>query len=165
VTVTHKKVCMLGSFAVGKTSLARRYVHSIFSDKYQTTVGVKIEKKTVPVSGAEVCLVIWDIHGGTEFQPVHRSYLRGAAGYILVADGTRLSSVEDLRRFRETALAANPGAVGVLLLNKTDLASEWRVGPETERDLARQGWPVLRSSAKTGEGVEEGFLALARQMV
>ena len=42
-----KKVCMLGSLAVGKTSLVRRFVESIYSDVYQTTVGVKIDKKNV----------------------------------------------------------------------------------------------------------------------
>lgn len=39
------KVCMLGAFAVGKTSLVQRYVHSLFSDRYQTTLGVRIDKK------------------------------------------------------------------------------------------------------------------------
>ena len=43
----HKKICLLGGFGVGKTSLVSRFVHSIFSDKYLTTVGVKIDKKSV----------------------------------------------------------------------------------------------------------------------
>jgi len=165
VSVTHKKVCMLGSFAVGKTSLVRRYVHSIFSDKYQTTVGVKLEKKTVPVDSGEVVMVIWDIYGETEFQSIHRSYLRGAAGLMLVADGTRQSSVDALAGIRALALEESPNATGILLLNKADLATEWRLNSETERKLAEGNWPVLRTSAKTGEGVEEAFLALARQMV
>ena len=38
---------MLGAFAVGKTSLVARFVTSIFSDKYLTTLGVKIDKKLV----------------------------------------------------------------------------------------------------------------------
>ena len=42
-----KKICMLGAFAVGKTSLVQRYVNSIFSEKYHTTVGVRIEKTQV----------------------------------------------------------------------------------------------------------------------
>ena len=42
-----KKICMLGAFAVGKTSLVQRYVHSLYSDKYLTTVGVKIDKKAL----------------------------------------------------------------------------------------------------------------------
>ena len=38
-----KKICVLGGFAVGKTSLVARFVSSIFSDKYLSTVGVKID--------------------------------------------------------------------------------------------------------------------------
>jgi GTPase SAR1 family protein len=56
-----KKICMLGAFAVGKTSLVARYVKSIYSDKYQTTVGVKIEKKTLQVDGQEWNLIVWDL--------------------------------------------------------------------------------------------------------
>ena len=34
-----KKMCMLGGFSVGKTSLVSRFVSSIFSEVYLTTVG------------------------------------------------------------------------------------------------------------------------------
>jgi GTPase SAR1 family protein len=44
-----KKICMLGGFAVGKTSLVRRFVSNVFSDQYQTTIGVTVEKKCVTV--------------------------------------------------------------------------------------------------------------------
>ena len=39
-----KKICMLGSFAVGKTSLVQRFVQSTYSDRYHSTIGVKIDK-------------------------------------------------------------------------------------------------------------------------
>ena len=99
-----KKICMLGSFAVGKTSLVRRYVESIYSDVYHTTVGVKIDKKTVQVGEQEVGLVLWDLYGEDEFQKMRWSYVRGASGYLLVADGTRRatlrkSAVARRRRF------------------------------------------------------------------
>src|ERR1700675_4666549 len=84
-----KKVCMIGSFSVGKTSLIQRFVSSIFSDRYLTTVGVKIDKKVVRVDGEDVTLVLWDLYGEDEFQKMRMSYLRGASGYLLVADGTR----------------------------------------------------------------------------
>ena len=44
-----KKVCMVGVFATGKTSLVHRFVHSLFSAKYHSTVGVKIDRKQVQV--------------------------------------------------------------------------------------------------------------------
>ena len=49
-----KKVCMLGAAGVGKTSLVSRYVRSIFSDKYLTTLGVKIDKKVITLGDAEI---------------------------------------------------------------------------------------------------------------
>jgi GTPase SAR1 family protein len=55
------KVSMLGAFAVGKTSLVRQYVFSIFSGSYQTTLGVKIDKKSLEVDGEMVELILWDL--------------------------------------------------------------------------------------------------------
>jgi GTPase SAR1 family protein len=42
-----KKICMVGVFGTGKTCLVQRYVHSIFSVKYLSTVGVKIDRREV----------------------------------------------------------------------------------------------------------------------
>ena len=89
-----KKICMLGSFAVGKTSLVRRYVEGIYSDAYHTTVGVKVDKKVMHQDATEVTLVLWDIYGEDEFQKIRWTYLRGASGYLLVADGTRRATLE-----------------------------------------------------------------------
>ena len=83
-----KKICMLGSFSVGKTSLVRRFVESIFSEAYHTSIGVKVDKKVVRVDDEDVTLVLWDIHGEDVYQKIRMSYLRGMSGYLLVADGT-----------------------------------------------------------------------------
>ena len=53
-----KKICMVGSPSVGKTSLVARYVHSLFSDKYLSTIGVKIDKKTLRVNDRDVTLML-----------------------------------------------------------------------------------------------------------
>ena len=100
-----KKVCMLGGFAVGKTSLVARFVRSIFSEKYLTTVGVKIDKKAVMAGDREVTLVLWDINGQDEFQDVQESYLRGMSGYLLVVDGTRRATLETAAKLQEKAVA------------------------------------------------------------
>jgi len=88
-----KKICMVGTFAVGKTSLVRQFVDSVYSDKYHTTVGVKVDKKIVTVGEQEVTLVLWDIEGAETGYELRQSYLRGAAGYLLVADGTRPDTI------------------------------------------------------------------------
>ena len=82
-----KKICMLGGFSVGKTSLVKRYVESVFSETYLTTVGVKIDKKTVNLDDRAVTLILWDVAGEDDISTVRMTYLRGCAGYVLVADG------------------------------------------------------------------------------
>lgn len=160
-----KKVCLLGGFAVGKTSLVSRFVHSIFSDKYLTTVGVKIEKKTVNLDHHDIDLVIWDIYGEDDFQKLRTSYLRGASGYLLVVDGTRRATLDTavaLQRTTEQVIGAVPF---VVVLNKTDLVDAWEIDDGLLDEYARRGWPIIRTSAKTGDHVENAFADLTRAML
>ncbi len=85
---------MVGAFAVGKTSLVQRYVRSVFSEKYQTTIGVKIDQKEVEYNGKTINLLLWDIHGEDDFMKVKPTYLIGASGYFLVADNTRAETLQ-----------------------------------------------------------------------
>jgi small GTP-binding protein len=156
-----KKICLLGGFGVGKTSLVSRFVHSIFSDKYLTTLGVKIEKKSINLEGGGVDLIIWDIHGEDDFQKINMSYLRGAAGYLLVVDGTRRGSLDVALSLHDTARRTIGKVPYMLAINKSDLADGWEIEP---RALEQLGFPVVRTSAKTGAEVEETFAALARAM-
>jgi len=156
---------MLGAFAVGKTSLVRRFVESIYSDVYQTTVGVKIDKKNVQVDDKEVSLVLWDIYGEDDYQKMRWTYLRGASGYLLVADGTRKATLEKAVNL-EQKVREEVGVIPfVLMINKSDLIRDWELDSALESQLAVQGWSILRSSAKTGEGVEESFALLTRKML
>ena len=160
-----KKVCLLGGFGVGKTSLVQRYVQSIFSDKYLTTVGVKIEKKMVNVGAAEVALILWDIAGEDDVTGIRTSYLRGAAGYFLVVDVTRGETLE-VSKSIQARVTSEIGSVPFLFLfNKTDLQEQWDIPAQSIEDLQDAGHVVLRTSAKTGEGVEEAFQTLAQRMV
>jgi small GTP-binding protein len=160
-----KKICMLGAFGVGKTSLVSRFVSSVFDDKYLTTVGVKVDKKVVTVDGDEVKLLLWDLYGQDEFQTVRTSYLRGASGYLLVADGTRMQTLAVARSLHQTATEVVGNVPFVLVLNKSDLEPQWEVDARALVRMAEEGWPIIRTSAKTGAGVEDAFLRLARDMV
>ena len=164
--VIQKKVCMLGATRVGKTSLVRRYVESIYSDKYLDSVGVKVDKKVVDVEGKRMVMLLWDIAGQDDFQSLTTTYLRKASGILLVVDGTRRQTLEVALDFhRRIQEGAGPVPSVVLMLNKDDLSSQWEVRSNDLENLAAQKIPIVRGSAKTGKGVEEAFLTLATQML
>jgi hypothetical protein len=163
--VIQKKVCLLGAYGVGKTSLVARFVHSIFSEKYMTTVGVKIDKKTVALDGGAVDMVIWDIYGEDDFQKVRMSYLRGASGYLLVVDGTRLKSLDTALALQKTAEATVGVLPFVVVINKADLVEDWVFDEKVMETLTTRGWKVVKTSAKTGADVDETFTELAQAMV
>ena len=151
------KLCMVGSFAVGKSSLVQRYVKSIFNEKYHTTVGVKIDKKDVRIGAETIRMMVWDLAGDDAFSRLQTTFLRGAAGYLLVADGTRAPTLDvalHLNRAIEAALGPLPF---VLVLNKEDLTTSWEVAADRVLSLERGGVKVFRSSAKDGRGVESIF--------
>jgi small GTP-binding protein len=158
-----RKVCLVGSFAVGKTSLLQRFVYSRFSDKYLTTVGVKIDRKIVPTSQGSVSLILWDLAGEDEFQSLQTSYLRGAAGFVVVIDSTRNETLQQSRAHLDYLEEEFPKAGKVILVNKTDLESSWDLEAE-ELGLLEKRYTVFRTSAKTGRCVEEAFHALADEM-
>ena len=160
-----KKICMLGSFAVGKTSLVSRYVHSIFSDKYQTTVGVKIDKKVVRHANQDVMLMLWDLAGEDEFCRLRESYLRGASGYLIVVDGTRPATLDRALMVTQKADAVVEGVPRMLVVNKHDLLAEWEIDERRLEALDKEGWEIVKTSAKSGEGVEELFAALTARMM
>ncbi len=160
-----KKICMVGAFATGKTSLVAKFVYSIFSEKYQTTVGVKIDKKTLTVKEQELNLILWDLYGEDEFQKLRTSYLRGSSGYLLVVDGTRKSTLDkavELQQRVEDNLGKLPF---VLVLNKWDLQDEWELDSANIEAIEQKGWIVTKTSAKTGLNVEEIFNTLAKKIL
>lgn len=164
-----KKVCLLGDFAVGKTSLVRRFVYDRFDDKYLSTLGVKVSRKLVQVPTAHrvltVSMMLWDLAGSEEFEKLRASYLRGASGAVLVCDVTRPDTLEHLKSLVDELLRATPDLQIVLAGNKADLIPETRITPEQlEAAAAGMNAPSYLTSAKEGSLVEALFLRMARQL-
>jgi len=153
-----KKVCMVGEFSVGKTSLTQKFVNNVFSEKYLTTIGVKID--TVEVEDTK--LVIWDVAGRDSLSPINASYLVGAAGIILVADGTRPQTVESIPEIWSTVQERIGDVPCVVALNKADL-EDWSVDETTIESLRGRGWDVFETSAKDGVRVESLFHTLVEK--
>jgi len=157
-----KKICMIGDFGVGKTSLVSRFVRQTFSDKYLTTVGVKIDTKLVKlIDGRERKLILWDIAGNNTVTSAMSSYLRGAAGFLLVVDGTRRPTWDSALNLRELVVKGLGEKPFVMLLNKADLEDQWEIDEDVIQERKQQGWQLFTTSAKTGMNVENAFMELA----
>ncbi len=159
-----KKIALLGMWGVGKTSLVRRFVDSIYEDKYHSTLGVKVDKKLVSLEGgSHINMLLWDIAGAEDHFSVPMHYVRGAAGYLVVIDGTRSETLDralDLIRAIEASIGSLPF---VTVINKADLP--WQFSEEDVKiRLEPYGCTIFKSSAKTGENVEAAFAALGRKL-
>ena len=161
------KVCVVGDFAVGKTSVVERFVSNHFSAKYLSTVGVKIDTKEIeqPALGVTHKLVVWDVAGSDRFGDREFAYMRGASGYIYVVDGTRPRTIEAVETIQSQIGEKFGAAPSVLLVNKRDLVAEWDVGDERFDSLSASFNGAFKTSAKTGDDVEDAFARLAQLIV
>lgn len=159
-----KKVCMLGASAVGKTSLVKKFVEGIFSEKYLTSIGVKVDKKRVDLAEDTVQLMLWDIEGVDRYSGFNPRYLRGAAAAIIVVDQTRPQSLEDgleiLRMTKEN------GDIPVfLVVNKNDLPASKLWNCPSESDFISSFDDLFKTSAKSGDGVDQMFTEVAQKII
>jgi len=157
-----KKICMVGQFGVGKTSLVRRFVSSIFDDRYLTTIGVKIDRKDVSIDGKSLTLMLWDLAGEDDLAELNVAHLRGASGYVLVADGCRACTLDKAAELQQRITRMLGPLPFVLVVNKADLRDQWEV---QFQQVAQYGWPTFETSAKAGSGVEEMFLGLGAALL
>lgn len=164
------KVCLLGDYAVGKTSLVRRFVYNLFEDKYLSTIGVKVSRKVVALPRGddvvELTLMLWDLAGSEEFDRVRASYLRGAAGALIVCDLTQRSSLDSIPEYVRQLRAVNPRAAIVLAANKHDLVDQRMIREEEIAATAAElGTCSYLTSARMGVAVDEAFRQLGRLTV
>lgn len=167
MTLITSKVSVVGDFAVGKTSVVERFVNNQFSEKYLTTIGVKVDTKEIdlPLRHLTQKLIIWDVAGSDRFGDSEIAYLRGSAGFIFVVDGTRpqtLLTAHSLRKQVETKYDCRPC---IMLVNKKDLTNAWEISAEQIESLADDYDAVYRTSAKTGDDVETALTRLADLIV
>ncbi len=169
MSIITKKICLLGDFNVGKTSLVRRFIDDKFSDQYLSTVGVKVSRKSVKIETKLDChqvnLLIWDLEGLTKFKSITPSYLKGASGSIIVADLTRSDTLANLKQHIKLFLNVNPQGAIIIALNKADLISPEKLNKLIENYSNysfQQIVSIYATSAKTGEKVADIFAQLAK---
>ena len=169
-----KKICLFGDFGVGKTSLVRQFVECQFSDKYLSTVGVKISRKLVSVSEKNLLseqklqLIIWDIEGSNKFKAVANNYFQGSKGAVIVGDVTQAETLNHIQEHIQTFLAVNPNSYIVVALNKSDMiAAEYLEKVRQMYQFTNQDniLDTYVTSAKTGNNVDQIFQTLATRLI
>lgn len=170
LTTISKKICLLGDFAVGKTSLVRRFVYDLFDDRYLSTVGVKVSRKILAAPEADTGVVrsmmIWDLAGNDGITQVRESYMRGASGAVLVCDLTREDTLENLHQYVDLLLRVSPGARLLVAANKHDLNDQHRLALDQVASFAdRLHTEHFVTSAKTGEQVEALFQHMGQLLI
>lgn len=159
-----KKVCLLGATGVGKTSLVKQFVEGIFSEKYLTSIGVKVDKKVVELASEKVQLMLWDIEGIDRYCGFQPKYLRGASAYIIVTDQTRSQSlIEGMEIHNQCRNITNVPAV--LAINKSDLDVAWHWSEGELNGYSEQFEKCFTTSAKTGQQVNLLFEFLAELLL
>ncbi len=170
MSIISRKICLVGDFSVGKTSLIRQFVDKQFSDEYLSTVGVKMSRKIVPVSqkAQDIQLIIWDIEGSNKFKGIATSYFQGAKGAVIVGDMTRQETLDHLGGHIQSFLSVNPNSYIVIALNKSDLIEAEYLEKLKKLYLFSDNPCVLATyftSAKTGINVDEIFQKLSQTLL
>ncbi|THG97508.1 hypothetical protein EW026_g4506 [Hermanssonia centrifuga] len=160
------KLLLIGDSGVGKSCLLLRFAEDAFTDSYLSTIGVDFKIRTIDLDGKTVKLQIWDTAGQERFRTIAAAYYRGAHGIIVVYDVTDSESYQNVKGWlTEIDRYATEGVHKLLLGNKADLTEKKVVEYEVAKEFADQlSIPVLETSAKTAAGVEDAFLAMARQI-
>ncbi len=158
--VVNLKVIIVGDFAVGKTSLCRRYATGMFAEDYKPTIGVDIFTRRVEIEGlGTVILSIWDTAGQEKFRRMYPKYYKGAKYGLVVYDITDRKTFESIREWVET-IRKHAGDIPIMLVgNKADLEPYREVKKEEGEELAEELNLVgfIETSARTGASVDEAF--------
>jgi len=163
--VIQKKICLLGDMGVGKTSLMRRFVTGYFDERYLSTVGVNISRKTLIRPTCTMNMLLWEIEGADGLKKKHLNFLRGVSGAIIVCDLTRYHTLLTLERYTKQLRELNPSAAIVLVANKADLPIQRVISDNELHAIAHKlSAPYLLASAKTDTQINEAFYLLAEQI-
>ncbi|MFX1377581.1 MAG: Rab family GTPase [Promethearchaeota archaeon] len=170
------KIVVVGDAAVGKTSLIKRYTTNTFQKDYISTLGMQFSRYEEKISGIMVELFLWDLAGQESFATLRERFYKGSSGAIIVFS----LAPEEIETYRNidkwlSHIKEACGRIPIILFgNKADLVDQNAIAssPDYETsDVHVQKFAqdhnineYLRTSALTGQGVQEGFQTLVRKL-
>ena len=158
-----KKVALIGSFGVGKTSLFRRFINDAFSEEYLSTLGVQIQKKVIPMpDGTQLSLILWDTEGVDEVSKGRSSYLLGSHAFVYVFDLSRVETYKNINTQLDFLKKNYPNVLIKVVGNKLDAVNQKMV--EETLEEYKVNYDFL-TSAKRGDKVNELFVDIAVNLI
>ncbi|ORY24007.1 small GTPase superfamily [Naematelia encephala] len=174
---TSFKLVLLGESAVGKSSLVLRFVRSRLSDERALadvvaaaflTQTVKLDETTnikFEIWDTTKDCVVADTYVGAGYKSLAPIYFRNSNAAVIVYDITQTSFEKAKSWVRELQRQADPSTIIMLVGNKLDLASARKTTTELgQRFAEEEGLLFAEASAKTGEGVQELFMEIAKKL-
>ncbi|KAL9658650.1 hypothetical protein ABK040_006186 [Willaertia magna] len=176
------KILVVGDYAVGKTSLIRRYCTGEFTSNYRITIGVDFCLKHLDYNdNTNVSLQLWDIAGHERFGAMTRVYYKYAIAAVVCFDISRPSTLDNVKKWRDdinskvvlpnvdngniggNGIGGNHSGDGVpipmiLLANKCDLP-EITIDKNKMNKFAKENGFVawFETSAKKNINIENAF--------
>ncbi|KAJ6239350.1 ras-related protein rab-5c [Anaeramoeba flamelloides] len=159
------KIVVLGESAVGKTSVLNRYATNKFYQKIEPTIGSTNFQKTINQLDYKIKLLIWDTAGQERFHSLAQMYYRGAKGALVIYDVQNVDSFERAKEWvEELRKQGDPNVQIALVANKIDLPDHMVDKNEAIKYAKENQLLFKETSAKTGEGVTEAFISLAKSI-
>ena len=166
VKVYRFKLVIVGEEAVGKTSLAVRFIQDEFREDVNRTLGACFLTRTIELDEARVTFHIWDTAGQEKYRSLAPMYYRGAEAAMVVYDITSKSSFLDAKTWVDRVKEeANAKLVIAIAGNKVDLDIFREVEYEEGASFAEKNDILfMETSAVTGSNVKDIFFAIAEKL-
>jgi Ras family protein len=157
-----RKIVVLGSRSVGKSSLIVQFIENHFLEPYYPTIE-EIHTKLIPHQGVEYECDIIDTAGQDEYSIISSKYTVGIHGYILVYSVTNRASFEMVKIVYDK-LTSYSGAAKlpcVVVGSKADLGegASRQVTAEEAKEMAKEmgsaAW--IETSARKGTNIAKVF--------
>jgi small GTP-binding protein len=162
---TEYKIVMMGDGGVGKTSIVEKLHSGNFSQRVTPTIGAAYVRSVIELSDRSITLSIWDTAGQEKFQSLVPLYLRNAHGVIFVFDVSAQNSLRELDSIYTAVQDQICRDMQVILCaNKMDLVKPTLDLSELKSWGSQRRMALVRTSARTGEGITELFSQVASQI-
>ncbi|XP_041374505.1 GTP-binding protein ryh1-like [Gigantopelta aegis] len=164
--ITYAKVVLLGSMAVGKTSLVKKFCFDKFKNNQPSTIHVDFAtvKVLLPDMNKPIVLQIWDTVGQERFSNMNVSFMRRAAAAIVIYNVTDRESFFRIDEFLSDIERVIPEAEVVIVGNKEDLGDRVISSEEGETLAKSHDYEFMETSALTGHNVDSLFHGIARAL-